>query len=227
MAQIWERSEELESEIQHFVDELEFDPRGITTAIVVKGSGFQKTPFNQVFSIRNNASEDKTIEGFLARHYNNPSGVEIRVGGVVRNNSDIVAELQTDPVEVAGIQLRADPAVLSGLAIGISTKTLWGASSSNLITPLAFRDSKDFDAGIVLVPSGFILNGKTGLDFVLPRGQTIDFVIFVRAVQSNDVLLREKMKREIGMKPRRPSPVRTAPARPVIRPGASFGYEEE
>jgi hypothetical protein len=228
MAQIWERSEELESEIQHFVDELEFDPRGITTAIVVKGSGqFQKTPFNQVFSIRNtNTTEDRTIEGFLARHYNNPSGVEIRVGGVLRNNSDIVAELQTDPVEVAGIQLRADPAVLSGLAIGISTKTLWGASSSNLITPLAFRDSKDFDAGIVLVPSGFILNGKTGLDFVLPRGQTIDFVIFVRAVQSNDVLLREKMKREIGLGPRKPSPVR--PTSPVIRPrGASFGYEEE
>jgi hypothetical protein len=225
MAQIWERSEELEREVQHFVDELEFDPRGITTAIVVKGSGqFQKTPFNQVFSIRNtNATEDRAIEGFLARHYNNPSSVEIRVGGVVRNNSDIVAELQTDPVEVAGIQLRADPAVLSGLAIGISTKTLWGASSSNLITPLAFRDSKDFDAGIVLVPSGFILNGKTGLDFVLPRGQTIDFVIFVRAVQSNDILLKEKMKREIGLGPRKPSPTR-----PVIRPrGASFGYEEE
>ncbi|MFZ8846789.1 MAG: hypothetical protein ACO2O6_06300 [Candidatus Hydrothermia bacterium] len=228
MAQIWERSEELESEIQHFVDELEFDPRGITTAIVVKGSGqFQKTPFNQVFSIKNNASEDKTIEGFLARHYNNPPGVEIRVGGVVRSNSDIVAELQTDPVEVAGIQLRADPAVLSGLAIGISTKTLWGASSSNLITPLAFRDSKDFDAGIVLVPSGFILNGKTGLDFVLPRGQTIDFVIFVRAVQSNDILLKEKMKREIGMGTRRTAPIRPAPVRPAIRPGASFGYEEE
>ena len=227
MAQIWERSEELEREIQHFVDELEFDPRGITTAIVVKGSGqFQKTPFNQVFSIRNtNTTEDRTIEGFLARHYNNPSGVEIRVGGVLRNNSDIVAELQTDPVEVAGIQLRADPAVLSGLSIGISTKTLWGASSSNLITPLAFRDSKDFDAGIVLVPSGFILNGKTGLDFVLPKGQTIDFVIFVRAVQSNDVLLREKMKREIGLGPRKPSPT---PTRPVIRPrGASLGYEEE
>ena len=228
MAQIWERSEELESEIQHFVDELEFDPRGITTAIVVKGSGqFQKTPFNQVFSIKNNTSEDKTIEGFLARHYNNPSGVEIRVGGILRSNSDIVAELQTDPVEVAGIQLRADPAVLSGLAIGISTKTLWGASSSNLITPLAFRDSKDFDAGIVLVPSGFILNGKTGLDFVLPRGQTIDFVIFVRAVQSNDILLKEKMKREIGMGTRRTAPVRPAPVRPAIRPGASFGYEEE
>ena len=228
MAQIWERSEELENEIQHFVDELEFDPRGITTAIVVKGSGqFQNTPFNQVFSIKNNISEDKTIEGFLARHYNNPSGVEIRVGGVVRSNSDIVAELQTDPVEVAGIQLRADPAVLSGLAIGISTKTLWGASSSNLITPLAFRDSKDFDAGIVLVPSGFILNGKTGLDFVLPRGQTIDFVIFVRAVQSNDILLKEKMKREIGMGTRRTAPIRPAPVRPAIRPGASFGYEEE
>ena len=224
MAQIWERSEELENEIQHFVDELEFDPRGITTAIVVKGSGqFQKTPFNQVFSIRNtDTTNDKTIEGFLARHYNNPSGVEIRVGGVLRNNSDIVAELQTDPVEVAGIQLRADPAVLSGLSIGISTKTLWGASSSNLITPLAFRDSKDFDAGIVLVPSGFILNGKTGLDFVLPRGQTIDFVIFVRAVQSNDILLREKMRREIGLG--RPKAVR--PTSPVIRPkGASFGYE--
>jgi hypothetical protein len=140
----------------------------------------------------------------------------------LRNNSDIVAELQTDPVEVSLIQLRADPAVLSGLAIGISTKTLWGASSSNLITPLAFRDSKDFDAGIVIIPTGFILNGKTGLDFVLPRGQTIDFVIFVRAVQSNDVLLREKMKREIGMKPKKPSPTR-----PVMRPGASFGYEEE
>jgi hypothetical protein len=228
MAQIWERSEELEMEVQHFVDELEFDPRGVTNPIVIKGSGQpQKTAFNQVFSIKNNTSEDKTIEGFLARHYNNPSGVEIRVGGVLRNNSDIVAELQTDPVEVSLIQLRADPAVLSGLAIGISTKTLWGASSSNLITPLAFRDSKDFDAGIVLVPAGFILNGKTGLDFVLPRGQTIDFVIFVRAVQSNDILLKEKMKREIGMKPRRPSPVRTAPVRPAIRPGASFGYEEE
>lgn len=228
MAQIWERSEELESEIQHFVDELEFDPRGITTAIVVKGSGqFQKTPFNQVFSIKNNTSEDKTIEGFLARHYNNPSGVEIRVGGILRSNSDIVAELQTDPVEVAGIQLRADPLVLSSLSIGISTKTLWGASSSNLITPLAFRDSRDFDAGIVLVPSGFILNGKTGLDFVLPRGQTIDFVIFVRAVQSNDILLKEKMKREIGMGTRRTAPVRPAPVRPAIRPGASFGYEEE
>jgi hypothetical protein len=223
MAQIWERSEELEREVQHFIDELEFDPRGVTNPIVVKGSGQpQKTAFNQVFSIKNNASEDKTIEGFLARHYNNPSGIEIRVGGVLRNNSDIVAELQTDPVEVSLIQLRADPAVLSGLAIGISTKTLWGASSSNLITPLAFRDSKDFDAGIVIIPTGFILNGKTGLDFVLPRGQTIDFVIFVRAVQSNDVLLREKMKREIGMKPKKPSPTR-----PVMRPGASFGYEEE
>jgi hypothetical protein len=222
MAQIWERSEELEREVQHFVDELEFDPRGITTAIVVKGSGqFQKTPFNQVFSIKNNTSEDKTIEGFLARHYNNPSGVEIRVGGVVRNNNDIVAELQTDPVQVYGIQLRADPLVLSSLSIGISTKTLWGASSSNLITPLAYRDSKDFDAGVILIPTGFILNGKTGLDFVLPRGQTIDFVIFVGAVQSNDILLKEKMKREIGLGPRKPSPVR-----PVIR-GASFGYEEE
>jgi hypothetical protein len=64
---------------------------------------------------------------------------------------------------------------------------------------------------------------KQDLDFVLPRGQTIDFVIFVRAVQSNDVLLREKMKREIGLGPRKPSPTR-----PVIRPrGASFGYEEE
>jgi len=225
MAQIWEKSEELESEIQHFVDELEFDPREVTNPVVVKGSGqFQKTPFNQVFSIRNNASEDRTIEGFLARHYNNPSGVEIRVGGVVRNNSDIVAELQTDPVEVAGIQLRADPAVLSGLTIGISTRTLWGASSRNLITPLAYRDSRDFDAGIVLVPSGFILNGKTGLDFVLPRGQTIDFVIFVRAVQSNDILLKEKIRREIGLG--RPKAVR--PTSPVIRPkGASFGYEEE
>jgi hypothetical protein len=225
MAQIWERSEDLEREVQDFVDELEFDPRGITTAIVVKGSGkFQKTTFNQVFSIRNtDTTNDKAIEGFLARHYNNPSDVEIRVGGVLRNNSDIVAELQTDPVEVAGIQLRADPAVLSGLSIGISTKTLWGASSSNLITPLAFRDSKDFDAGIVLVPSGFILNGKTGLDFVLPKGQTIDFVIFVRAVQSNDILLKEKMRREIGLG-RKPSPTR--PVIPVIRQrGASF--EEE
>jgi hypothetical protein len=223
MAQIWERSEELEREVQHFIDELEFDPRGVTNPIVIKGSGQpQKTAFNQVFSIKNNTSEDKTIEGFLARHYNNPAGVEIRVGGVLRNNSDIVAELQTDPVEVSLIQLRADPAVLSGLAIGISTKTLWGASSSNLITPLAFRDSKDFDAGIVIIPTGFILNGKTGLDFVLPGGQVIDFVIFVRAVQSNDVLLREKMKREIGMKPKKPSPTR-----PVMRPGASFGYEEE
>jgi len=223
MAQIWERSEELESEIQNFLDELEFDPRGVANPIVVKGSGQpQKTAFNQVFSIKNNASEDKTIEGFLARHYNNPSGVEIRVGGVVRNNSDIVAELQTDPVEVSLIQLRADPAVLSGLSIGISTKTLWGASSSNLITPLAFRDSKDFDAGIVIVPAGFILNGKTGLDFVLPRGQVIDFVIFVRAIQSNDILLREKMRREIGLG--RPKAVR--PTSPVIRPkGASFGYE--
>ncbi len=198
---------ELEREIESFLDELDFDASTSNQLMIVSGTTPVKTSTNQIFSIKNTGNVSQNIEGFLAFHYNNPSNITIFVGGVQRDNTSIAQELSFNPVEVASIQVQGTPSVLRSLQIGISKKTLWGFQSTNVSIPSAFRDSKDTDTSLIIVPIKFILNGFTGLDFTIPAGEQIDFILFVSAIQRNDALLKAKIEKEIKTGPR-----------PVIRP---------
>lgn len=198
---------ELEREIESFLDELDFDASSNNQLMILSGTTPIKASTNQIFSIKNTGTTTANIEGFLSFHYNNPSNITILVGNIPRDNTSIAQELSLNPVEVASIQVQATPSVLRSLQIGISKKTLWGFQSANVAIPSAFRDSKDNDTSLVVVPVRFILNGFVGLNFSIPAGEQIDFIIFVSAIQKNDALLKAKIEKEI-----RPGP------RPVIKP---------
>jgi hypothetical protein len=224
--------------VEQFLEELEFDPDALSMASYITlppDPKFRRTSKNQIFTLENPNTQAVQVRGFLAAHYqvSIPTGavgqpVNIYVGGEQFDHGAIVRELELNPVLVSGIQISGEPATLQKFALGISTKTLWGASSTNVAVASAYRSPKDFDRSLIELPISFILNGRTGLDFNIPAGESISFIIFVSSTQPNDALLRRKIT---GPKttPSRPSggvarPVSGGTVRPgVIRPGTRFG----
>jgi len=211
--------------VEQFLEELEFDPDALSIASYITLPAelkFRRSSKNQIFTLENTLSEPVQIRGFLAAHYHTSAtsreaNVRLYVGGEPYDHSAVVRELELNPVLVSGIQISGEPATLQRFALGISTKTLWGASSTNVAVASAYRTPKDFDRSLIEVPISFILNGRTGLDFVIPANESISFIIFVSSTQPNDALLR---KRLAGTKK---GPV-GGPVRPVItRPGARLG----
>jgi hypothetical protein len=219
--------------VEQFLEELEFDPDALSMASYVTlpsdPSKFRRSSKNQIFTLENISTSPVQVKGFLAAHFSplDPRAVNIYVGGERFDHGAIVRELELNPVLVSGIQISGEPATLQRFALGISTKTLWGASSTNVAVASAYRSPKDFDRSLIELPISFILNGRTGLDFTIPANESISFIIFVSSTQPNDALLRRKITG-----PRTPSTPRTGggAARPggavrpgVIRPGTRFG----
>ena len=218
--------------IEQFLEELEFDPDALSMASYVTlppDPRFRRTSKNQIFTLENGSTSPVQIRGFLAAHYNilgaSPTAVKLYVGGEPFDHNAVVRELELNPVLVSGIQISGEPATLQKFALGISTRTLWGASSTNVAVASAYRSPKDFDRSLIELPISFILNGRTGLDFTIPANESISFIIFVSSTQPNDALLRKRItSQKAGT--RRPSgaPISRAPVRPeVIRPGVRVG----
>jgi len=221
--------------VEQFLEELEFDPDALSMASYVTlppDPKFRRTSKNQIFTLENTSSSTVQVKGFLAAHYSvigaSSDMVKLYVGGELFHHGSVVRELELNPVIVSGIQISGEPATLQKFALGISTKTLWGASSTNVAVASAYRSPKDFDRSLIELPISFILNGRTGLDFTIPANESISFIIFVSSTQPNDALLRRKIT---GPKttPSRPSggvvrPVGGRVVRPgVIRPDTRFG----
>ena len=221
--------------VEQFLEELEFDPDALSMASYITlppDPKFRRTSKNQIFTLENPNLQAVHVRGFLAAHYiasipNGGSPIAIYVGGDQFDHSAIVRELELNPVLVSGIQISGEPATLQRFALGISTKTLWGASSTNVAVASAYRSPKDFDRSLIELPISFILNGRTGLDFTIPANESISFIIFVSSTQPNDALLRRRIT---GPKttPSRPSGGVARPGggvvRPgIIRPGTRFG----
>jgi len=220
--------------IEQFLEELEFDPDALSIASYVTlppDPRFRRSSKNQIFTLENTSNEAVQVKGFLAAHYHIVSKtpsldvVRLYVGGEPFNHGAVVRELELNPVLVSGIQISGEPATLQKFALGISTRTLWGASSTNVAVASAYRSPKDFDRSLIELPISFILNGRTGLDFTIPANESISFIIFVSSTQPNDALLRKRItSQKAGT--RRPSgaPISRAPVRPeVIRPGVRVG----
>jgi hypothetical protein len=222
--------------VEQFLEELEFDPDALSMASYITlpadPNKFRRSSKNQIFTLENrDLTSPAQVKGFLAAHYSVsgvPAGsINLYVGGEPFDHSAVVRELELNPVLVSGIQISGEPATLQRFALGISTKTLWGASSTNVAVASAYRSPKDFDRSLIELPISFILNGRTGLDFTIPASESISFIIFVSSTQPNDALLRRRIT---GAKT--PSTPRTGGgvARPggavrpgVIRPGTRFG----
>jgi hypothetical protein len=222
--------------VEQFLEELEFDPDALSMASYITlpadPNKFRRSSKNQIFTLENrDPTSPAQVKGFLAAHYRvsgvPASAINLYVGGEPFDHSAVVRELELNPVLVCGIQISGEPATLQRFALGISTKTLWGASSTNVAVASAYRSPKDFDRSLIELPISFILNGRTGLDFNIPANESISFIIFVSSTQPNDALLRRKITG-----PRTPSTPRTGvgAARPggavrpgVIRPGTRFG----
>jgi hypothetical protein len=187
--------------VEQFLEELEFDPDALSMASYITlpsdPSKFRRSSKNQIFTLENPNSQAIQVKGFLAAHYQAaiPAGgqpVNIYVGGEQFDHGAIIRELELNPVLVSGIQISGEPATLQRFALGISTRTLWGASSTNVAVASAYRSPKDFDRSLIELPISFILNGRTGLDFTIPANESISFIIFVSSTQPNDALLRRK-----------------------------------
>jgi hypothetical protein len=223
--------------IEQFLEELEFDPDALSMASYITlppDPRFRRTSKNQIFTIENTTSSTLQIRGFLAAHFQHnipagggPDSLIVYVGGERYDHGAIVRELELNPVLVSGIQISGEPATLQKFALGISTRTIWGASSTNVAVASAYRTPKDFDRSLIELPISFILNGRTGLDFSIPANESISFIIFVSRTQPNDALLRRRVARgNVSTMPVRPG-VRprpgTATRSGVVRPGTSLG----
>ena len=201
--------------IEQFLEELEFDPDALSKASYITlppDPRFRRSSKNQIFTLENTDTSPLQVKGFLAAHfqYSGPVAPNIYVGGEKYDHGAIVRELELNPVLVSGIQISGEPATLQKFALGISTRTIWGASSTNVAVASAYRTPKDFDRSLIELPVSFILNGRTGLDFTIPANESISFIIFVSRTQPNDALLRRRIAR---------GEVSTAPVRPGVRPG--------
>jgi hypothetical protein len=219
--------------IEQFLDELEFDPDTLSTASYITlppDPKFRRSSKNQIFTIENISSTPLQVKGFLAAHFHytstagsadftNKDSLFVYVGGERYDHGAIVRELELNPVLVSGIQISGEPATLQKFALGISTRTIWGASSTNVAVASAYRTPKDFDRSLIELPISFVLNGRTGLDFNVPANESISFIIFVSKTQPNDALLRRRLaKGDVPARPTRPG------VRPgIIRPGTRFG----
>jgi hypothetical protein len=224
--------------VEQFLEELEFDPDSLSMASYITlppDPKFRKSSKNQIFTLENLNASTVQAKGFLAAHYHVIGGssdaVKLYVGGEPFDHSAVIRELELNPVLVSGIQISGEPATLQKFALGISTKTLWGASSTNVAVASAYRSPKDFDRSLIELPISFILNGRTGLDFTIPANESISFIVFVSSTQPNDALLRKKITSEpktirAGIptgKPKGGARVPGGPARPgIIRPGVRF-----
>ncbi len=216
----------MEFDIEQFLDELEFDPDALSMASYITlppDPRFRRTSKNQIFTLENTTSSTIQVRGFLAAHFNHnaPAGpgdsLLVYVGGERYDHGAIVRELELNPVLVSGIQISGEPATLQKFALGISTRTIWGASATNVAVASAYRSPKDFDRSLIELPISFVLNGRTGLDFNVPANESISFIIFVSRTQPNDALLRRRLAK--GNVPSRPTrSVGTAGPR-VVRPG--------
>jgi hypothetical protein len=223
--------------IEQFLDELEFDPDALSMASYITlppDPRFRRTSKNQIFTIENTSSSTIQVKGFLAAHFHyittttspDKDIVNIYVGGEKYDHGAIVRELELNPVLVAGIQISGEPATLQKFALGISTRTIWGASATNVAVASAYRSPKDFDRSLIELPISFVLNGRTGLDFNVPANESISFIIFVSRTQPNDALLRRRLMK--GDVPSRPMgtvrPVRPGVVRPsIVRPDPNTG----
>jgi hypothetical protein len=216
--------------IEQFLSELEFDPDALSAASYITlppDPRFRRTSKNQIFTLENTSNDPVQIKGFLAAHYHvvGTSGasttrdlVRLYVGGELFDHNAVVRELELNPVLVSGIQISGEPATLQKFALGISTRTLWGASATNVAVASAYRSPKDFDRSLIELPISFILNGRTGLDFVVPANESISFIIFVSSTQPNDASLRRRIiNQKTGA--RRPSGVPTSTRPVTVRPG--------
>ena len=213
--------------IEQFLDELEFDPDALSTASYITlppDPRFRRTSKNQIFTIENTTSSTIQVKGFLAAHFHyistsgstsgSTSDVVVYVGGEKYDHGAIVRELELNPVLVSGVQISGEPATLQKFALGISTRTIWGASATNVAVASAYRSPKDFDRSLIELPISFVLNGRTGLDFNVPANESISFIVFVSRTQPNDALLRRRLMR--GDVPSIPS---RGTARRIVRPG--------
>ena len=208
--------------IEQFLEELEFDPDALSIASYITlppDPRFRRTSKNQIFTLENTTPSPLQVRGFLAAHFQYTSSSKekeeliVYVGGERYDHGAIVRELELNPVLVSGIQISGEPATLQKFALGISTRTIWGASSTNVAVASAYRTPKDFDRSLIELPISFILNGRTGLDFTIPAKESISFIIFVSRTQPNDALLRRRMtKGDVSTIPVRPG------VRPVVRP---------
>ena len=211
--------------VEQFLEELEFDPEALSMASYVTlppDPKFRRSSKNQIFTLENPRDISVQVKGFLAAHFYNSGVLDLYVGGEPFEHSAIVRELELNPVLVSGIQISGEPATLQKFALGISTKTLWGASSTNVAVASAYRSPKDFDRSLIELPISFILNGRTGLDFTIPANESISFIIFVSSTQPNDALLRRKIsgtKTGSGIK----GPVGGSARPGITRPGARLG----
>jgi hypothetical protein len=233
---------EMDFGIEQFLDELEFDPDALSMASYItlpSDPRFRRTSKNQIFTLENTNSFTIQVKGFLAAHFHyfSTSGsiekdsVNIYVGGERYDHGAIVRELELNPVLVSGIQISGEPATLQKFALGISTRTIWGASFTNVAVASAYRSPKDFDRSLIELPISFILNGRTGLDFSIPANESISFIVFVSRAQPNDALLRRRLMtgnvpttptRPVGTA--RPRVVGAGAVRPVVvRPETSSG----
>jgi hypothetical protein len=218
--------------VEQFLEELEFDPDSLSIASYITlppDPKFRRTSKNQIFTLENTSTSPVQVKGFLAAHYQvigAPSEmVKLYVGGEEFNHGAVIRELELNPVLVSGIQISGEPQTLQKFALGISTKTLWGASSTNVAVASAYRSPKDFDRSLIELPISFILNGRTGLDFTIPASESISFIIFVSSTQPNDALLRRKISQpKTGSGRKAPTGGAGGAVRPgIIRPGARFG----
>jgi hypothetical protein len=220
--------------VEQFLEELEFDPDSLSMTSYITlppEPKFRRSSKNQIFTLENITSSTLQIKGFLAAHFHyissdaSKDSVKIYVGGEQYDHSAIVRELELNPVLVSGIQISGEPATLQKFALGISTKTLWGASSTNVAVASAYRTPKDFDRSLIELPISFVLNGRTGLDFSIPANESISFIIFVSKTQPNDALLRRRLsKGDVPSRPARPTRPGAGRIRPgIIRPGTRFG----
>jgi hypothetical protein len=226
--------------VEQFLDELEFDPDALSTASYITlppDPKFRRSSKNQIFTIENGTSSTVQVKGFLAAHfhYTVPAGhgpsdsLAVYVGGERYDHGAIVRELELNPVLVSGIQISGEPATLQKFALGISTRTIWGASSTNVAVASAYRTPKDFDRSLIELPISFVLNGRTGLDFSVPANESISFIVFVSKTQPNDALLRRRLSKGDVSVPARPRGVGAGGIRPgivrpgIVRPGKRFG----
>jgi len=211
--------------VEQFLEELEFDPDALSMASYITlpadPNKFRRSSKNQIFTLENTNASPAQVRGFLAAHFfTSPSaGVNIYVGGERYDHGAIVRELELNPVLVSGIQISGEPATLQKFALGISTRTLWGASSTNVAVASAYRTPKDFDRSLIELPISFILNGRTGLDFTIPASESISFIIFVSSTQPNDALLRRRIMGGSGTTSGTGRLATGRPAGGVVRPG--------